>query len=80
MTPLHLAAERGRVKVVNYFAGNGADIINIQDQDGVTIIMCDCTNDERLSSTAYLILGWYHFWALGSMQLLFFLFLSVLLY
>ena len=56
MTPLHLAAERGRAKVVNYLAGNGADSINIQDQIGVNIIMCDCTDDERLSSTAYLII------------------------
>jgi len=35
MTPLHLAAERARVKVIEYLVGKEADIINSQDQDGV---------------------------------------------
>ena len=41
MTPLHLAAERGRFKIVEYFTGlaeKGADV-NIQDNNGVSI--CD---------------------------------------
>lgn len=53
MTPLHLAAKRGRGNVVNYLGGNEA-IINIQDLDGVKKIMCitcDCIN-ERLPSNA----------------------------
>ena len=64
MTPLHLAAERARVKVVNYLADKEANIINIQDWDGVNNVVCDCTDDERWSSTAYLILVWHHFMAL----------------
>ena len=35
MTPLHLAAERARVKVIEYLVGREADIINIQDLNGV---------------------------------------------
>ena len=45
MTPLHLAAERARVKVIEYLVGKKADIVNIQDRNGVNIIMCDCIND-----------------------------------
>ena len=48
MTPLHLAAERARLKAIEYFVGKEADIINRQDGDGVNNIMCDCSNDERL--------------------------------
>ena len=40
MTPLHLAAETARVKVIEYFVGKEADIINFQDLDEVTIYMC----------------------------------------
>ena len=36
MTPLHLAAESGCVKVVNYLCGKGADI-NIEENDGVNL-------------------------------------------
>ena len=36
MTPLHLAAESGHVKIVNYLRDEGADI-NIQDNDGVNV-------------------------------------------
>ena len=36
MTPLHLAAESGHIKIVNYFCDNGADI-KIQDNDGVIL-------------------------------------------
>ena len=36
MTPLHLAAESGRIKVVKYLVERGADI-NIQDENGVII-------------------------------------------
>ena len=39
MTPLHLAAERARVKVIEYLVGQKADIINSEDQDGVNNIM-----------------------------------------
>ena len=72
MTPLHLAAERARVEVVNYLAGK--DIIDIQDRDGVNNFMCDCTDDERWSSIAYI---WFWFgiisWHLreGSMRTLY---------
>ena len=38
MTPLHLAAERARVKVIEYLVGKEADIINIQDLNGVNIL------------------------------------------
>ena len=38
MTPLHLAAEGGRVKMVDYLVDNGADI-DIQNDIGV--IICD---------------------------------------
>ena len=36
MTPLHLAAEGGRIKILGHFLGQGADI-NIQDDNGVII-------------------------------------------
>ena len=36
MTPLHLAAESGRIKILNYLVDKGADI-NIQDDNGVII-------------------------------------------
>ena len=36
MTPLHLAAESGHIKIVNYLVDKGADI-NIQDDNGVII-------------------------------------------
>ena len=36
MTPLHLAAESGHIKIVGYLFDQGADI-NIQDEDGVII-------------------------------------------
>ena len=45
MTPLHLAAESGRVKIVNYLVEQGADI-NIQDDIGVNL--CH-TNAGRLT-------------------------------
>ena len=47
MTPLHLAAERARVKVIEYLVDKEANIVNIQDLDGVNNVMCDCTDDER---------------------------------
>ena len=40
MTPLHLAAESGRIKILKYLADKGADI-NHQDDNGV--ITCDHT-------------------------------------
>ena len=36
MTPLHLAAERGHVKIVIYLCDEGADI-KAQDNDGVNL-------------------------------------------
>ena len=36
MTPLHLAAEKGHVKIVNYLCDEGA-VIKVQDNDGVSI-------------------------------------------
>ena len=43
MTPLHLAAESGHVKKVNYLYDERADI-NIQDNDGV-ILNADSLED-----------------------------------
>jgi len=40
MTPLHLTAKTACVKVIEYLVGKEANIINIQDLDEVTIIMC----------------------------------------
>ena len=40
MTPLHLAAETARIKMLGYLVEQGAGI-NIQDDDGV--IICDHT-------------------------------------
>ena len=37
MTPLHLAAESGHIKIVDYLYDQGADI-NIEDNSGV--ILC----------------------------------------
>ena len=45
MTPLHLAAESGRVKIVNYLVEQGAGI-NIQD--GIGVNLCH-TNAGRLT-------------------------------
>ena len=36
MTPLHLAAENGHIKIVDYLYDQGADI-DIQDDNGVII-------------------------------------------
>ena len=38
MTPLHLAAERARVKVIEYLVGKEADTVNIQDLNGINIL------------------------------------------
>ena len=43
MTPLHVAAERGHTKIVEYLVNKGADI-NIQDKNGV--IMHDYFKDS----------------------------------
>ena len=45
MTPLHLAAESGRIKILGYLVDQGADI-NIQDDNGV--IICDHTYHAML--------------------------------
>ena len=37
MTPLHLAAESGHIKVVKYLVGQQETDINIQDENGVII-------------------------------------------
>ena len=42
MTPLHVAAEKGYIKIVDYLVGEGA-YIDVQDDNGVTI--CDCSNN-----------------------------------
>ena len=54
MTPLHLAAKRGRGNVVNYLGDNGPNIINIQDLDEVNEIMCVTCDfiNGRLHSSA----------------------------
>ena len=43
MTPLHVAAEKGHLQIVEYLADQEVDI-NIQDDYGVTIY--DSTNDR----------------------------------
>ena len=40
ITALHLAAESGRIKMVNYLVEQGADI-NIQDENGVIMLMLE---------------------------------------
>ena len=39
MTPLHLAAESARIKIVEYLVDKGADV-NIQDCNGVNVHDC----------------------------------------
>ena len=39
MTPLHLAAESGRIEILNFLVGKGADI-NVQDDNGVITGIC----------------------------------------
>ena len=39
MTPLHLAAQRGRYNLVGYLVDKDADV-NIQDINGVRLILC----------------------------------------
>ena len=43
MTPLHIAAERGFVKIVDYLIDKGADV-DIRDKNGV--IICGCFNNN----------------------------------
>ena len=43
MTPLHVAAERGYVKIVDYLVVKGAEI-DIRDENGV--IICGCFNNN----------------------------------
>ena len=43
MTPLHIAAERGYIKIVDYLISKGADI-DIQDDNGV--LMHDYFNNN----------------------------------
>ena len=45
MTPLHVAAEKGHLKIVEYLADQEVDI-NIQDHYGVGI--CDYSNDRLI--------------------------------
>ena len=45
MTPLHVAAERGHPRIVDYLVGKGADI-DIQDKNGV--ILYDYSNHGAL--------------------------------
>ena len=43
ITALHIAAERGHIKIVEYLADKGADI-DIQDKNGVSVH--DYSNDS----------------------------------
>ena len=43
ITALHIAAERGNIKIVEYLADKGADI-DIQDKNGVSVH--DYSNDS----------------------------------
>ena len=49
MTPLHLAAESGHIKIVNYLCDEGADI-NVQDIDGVNLNACRLADLVSISS------------------------------
>ena len=63
MTPLHLAAERARVKVIEYLVGREANIVNIQDLNRVNILcVTACINDERLHSV-------YYFWGFQALEI-----------
>ena len=46
MTPLHLAAESGRIKVLRFLVDKGADV-NDQDDNGVTTSIYTNTNAGR---------------------------------
>ena len=54
MAPLHIAAERGYVKMVDYLIGKGADI-GIQDKEGV--IICDCFNNNWVWASLIMAYG-----------------------
>ena len=45
MSPLHMAAERGHIKIVEHFIDLKVDV-NIKDYIGVNI--CDPTNDNTM--------------------------------
>jgi len=49
MTPLHLAAESGHIKIVNYLCDKGADI-NIQENDEVNLHAGRLANKFELAS------------------------------
>lgn len=49
ITALHIAAERGHIKIVEYLADKGADI-DIQDKKGVLIY--DYSNDSVIFQLA----------------------------
>ena len=40
MTPLHLAAERGSIRIVKYLVEQGAEI-NIRDNNGVSVTILE---------------------------------------
>ena len=44
MTPLHLGAGSGKINIVKYLVGKGADI-NIEDVNGVTICHINAMSD-----------------------------------
>ena len=57
MTPLHVAAESGWIKIVDCFVNQRADV-NIQDHDGVNkcCICCSCSKEEKLQAICITVL------------------------
>ena len=53
MTPLHLAAESGRIKILKYLIDQGIDI-NLQDDNGVTTSNMPTNSNAARSSLSFM--------------------------